>query len=303
MRYEFIRCVCAIVVVAGLSCAVSEESQVEAGLTPSPDVLAQSETPTSAVTVAKAALPEFSFPVGEILVYSVHWGFLYVGEVRIWNELVEEEGRTLLAIRVRVTTESILEKLFPVDDFIESIVEPQTLLPLRFTRRLSEGRYRLHEVTTFDHTALSAHWKHLLRENSEEVFPIEADTRDMISFMYHMRGYDWQPDSELFGRVMANEKLYDLVAQIRQYEEIKLPKYGSVRSLLIEPEAKFKGAFINAGRLRVWISDDKRCLCTMATAKVPVGTVRVMLRRVEGPGQDRWLTQTAAKSEEGESDE
>ncbi len=26
----------------------------------------------------------------------------------------------------------------------------------------------------------------------------------------------------------------------------------------------------------------------MATAEIPVGTVRVMLQRVEGPGEDHW---------------
>ncbi len=235
-------------------------------------------------------LPEFSFPVGETLVYSVHWGFLHVGETRVWNEWIEENGRRLLAIRARIQTVSVLDKIFPVDDFLESVVDPQTFLPLRFTRRLSEGRYRLHEVTTFDHAALQAHWKHLLRKDSEQDFAIEADTRDMISFMFYMRRHAWQPDSKFSERVMANEKLYDLIVQTRQYEKIKLPEYGSVRSLLVEPDAKFQGVFLKVGRLRVWISDDQRCLCTMATAKIPVGTVRVMLQRVEGPGEDHWRT-------------
>lgn len=231
---------------------------------------------------------EFGFPVGETLVYSVHWGFLHVGETRVWNEWIEEDGRRLLAIRARIQTVSVLDKIFPVDDFLESVVDPQTFLPLRFTRRLSEGRYRLHEVTTFDHAALRAHWKHLLRKDSEEDFAIESNTRDMISFMFYMRRHAWQPDIEFSERVMANEKLYDLIVQTRQYEKIKLPAYGSVRSLLVEPDAKFQGVFLKVGRLRVWISDDQRCLCTVATAKIPVGTVRVMLQRVEGPGDDHW---------------
>ncbi len=286
---------------AALAGAQTETIPPPAEFPADPPVRAQSDAPATAAAAAVAARPEFSFPAGEILVYSVHWGFLHVGDARIWNEWIEEDGRILLAIRARIQTVSVLEKIFPVDDFLESVVDPLTFLPLRFTRRLSEGRYRLHEVTTFDHGALRAHWKHLLRENSEAEFPIEADTRDMMSYMYYMRRHAWQPDSALSGRVMANEKLYDLVVQTRQYENVKLPEYGSVRSLLVEPDAKFKGVFIKAGRLRVWISDDQRCLCTMATAKVPVGTVRVMLQRVEGPGQDRWRPPAVAQGEREEN--
>ncbi len=93
-----------------------------------------------------------------------------------------ENGRRLLAIRARIQTVSVLDKIFPVDDFLESVVDPQTFLPLRFTRRLSEGPLPLHEVTTFDHAALQAHWKHLLRKGFEQDFAIEADTRDADQF-------------------------------------------------------------------------------------------------------------------------
>ncbi len=253
--------------------------------------------PTNPVPELAAAaapvLPALWFPVGERLVYSVHWGFLHVGETHVWSEWVEEDGRVLLAIRVRIQTVSFMDKIYPVNDFLESIVDPQTFLPLRFSKNLSEGRYRLKEVTTFDHRAGRAHWKHLLRENSTNDFEIKADTRDMLSFMYYMRRYDWKPETELTERVMADEKLYELIVHARKYENIELPHYGTVRSLLVEPDAKFKGVFIRVGRMKVWISDDQRCLCTQATAKIPVGSVRLMLQRVEGPGDDQWLDAAA----------
>ncbi|MBU4200874.1 MAG: DUF3108 domain-containing protein [Verrucomicrobia bacterium] len=236
-----------------------------------------------------AEKPDLWFPVGEQLTYAISWGPWTVGYSTIWTEWIREDGRDLLAIRVRTRSTSILNKLFPVDDFLESIVDPVTFLPLRFRKNLSEGRYRLREVTTFDHQKKMAHWQHLLRDSHED-FAIDADTRDLLSFMFFMRMQAWDEHKGYFFRVMADEKLYDLYVMARGYEDINLPRFGKVRSLKMVPEAAFHGLFVRVGRLEVWVSDDDRCLLTKATAIVPfpIGTIRVMLNKVEGPGDDFW---------------
>lgn len=235
----------------------------------------------------KAAKPELWFPVGETITYQASWGGIPVAEARVWTEWVEEDGRDLLAIRVTITTGSIMSKIYPVKDFIESVVEPTTFLPLRFTRNLSEGRYRLHEVTTFDHHALKGHWKHLLK-NNEETFAIEPDTRDFLSFMFAMRRTALEAGSNYTYRVMADEKLYDLTVEGLKIETIHLLNYGWVKSLKVEPKATFQGLITRTGRLFMWISLDARRLCTKASISVPVASVKVLLQKVEGPGDDFW---------------
>jgi len=238
---------------------------------------------------ALAEQPELWFPVGEKMTYAVGWGPWTVGYSTIWTEWVQEHGRALLAIRVRTRSTSILDKLFRVDDFMESIVDPVTFLPLRFTKRLSEGRYRLHEITTFDHQKKMAHWQHLLRDSHTD-FAIDSDTRDLLSFMFFMRSQSWDEHKCYYFRVMADEKLYDLYVSSRGYEDVNIPGYGKVRSLKMQPEAAFQGLFVRVGRLEVWVSDDDRCILTKGTAIVPfpIGTIRVVIDRVEGPGDDVW---------------
>lgn len=211
-----------------------------------------------------------------------------MAETRVSSEYVEEDGRQLLAIRVTTKTLNIMNKIYPVDDFIESIVDPRTFLPLRFTKRLSEGRYRLHEVTTFDHKARTAHWKHLLK-GDEKTFAIDADTRDLMSFMYFMRSQKLEPGKRYEFRVMADEKLYDLLVDARDMETLDIGNYSEIRALKLDPDAKFQGLFVRVGKLEVWSSDDPRCVCVRATARVPfIGTIRLLIDRVEGPGDDYW---------------
>ncbi|MCA1809475.1 MAG: DUF3108 domain-containing protein [Kiritimatiellia bacterium] len=239
--------------------------------------------------------PALWFSVGERLVYSVQWGILRVGEAVVWSEWVDDPDRDLLAIRVTARTVSFMDRIYPVDDFLESIVDAQTFLPLSFTKRLSEGRYRLHEITTFDHVAGQAHWKHLLREDSERFFEISSDTRDLLSFMFFMRSQPWEPGKHYEFQVMADEKVYDLEVNTRKYENIELPAFGKVRSLRLDPEAKFKGFFVRVAKVNVWLSDDARRLCTKARAGISLGTIQVVLQSVEGPGDDNWVMANRAE--------
>lgn len=231
---------------------------------------------------------KFWFPVGEKLIYQATWGGIHVADAVVWNEPIQENGKNLLAIRVTIKTGAIMNKIYPVNDFLESVVEPSTFLPIRFTRNLSEGRYRLHEVTTFDHKALKGHWKHLLK-NHEETFAIEPDTRDFLSFMFAMRQTKFQAGSNYTHRVMADEKLYDLTIEGLKTESFYLPRYGWVKSLKLEPKATFQGLLARVGRVFMWVTEDSRRLCTKATVSVPVASVKVLLKTVEGPGEDFWI--------------
>lgn len=233
--------------------------------------------------------PELWFPVGEKLTYQIYWGIFPVAESRVTSEWIEEDDRTLLAIRITTKSYALLDTIYPVDDFIESVVDPETFLPLRFVRRLSEGRYRLNEITTFNHDEHTAHWKHLIKNEAKD-FAIEDDTRDLLSFMFFMRSQKFDPNRTYQHRLMADEKIYDLYINTKDYVKLDISKFGVVRCLYIQPEAKFQGFFVRVGRLQVWNSDDKRCLCVKAVAKAPViGSIKLLLYKVEGPGNDSWV--------------
>jgi hypothetical protein len=235
------------------------------------------------------ALPELWFPVGEELVYRIHWGVIPAGETRVTTEWVEEDGRTLLAIRIRTRTNRVLEKIYAVDDVIESIIDPHTFLPVRFTKNLSEGRYRAHEITEFDYATLTAHWRSETRDK-EETFALQPDTRDLITFAYYMRRQAFEPGTTQEYRVMADDKIYDLWLQVKDRERVRLVNYGRVASVEVEPEAAFEGLFVRRGRLHLWVSDDDRRIVTQLVGRVPVANVRLLLHEVLGPGDDDWVS-------------
>jgi hypothetical protein len=234
-------------------------------------------------------LPGFSWPVGEKLTYHIYWGYIPVGSASGWTEWTEYKGRRVLAIRLRTLSNKFVEKLYPVDDTIESLVDPVTFLPLQFTKTLNEGKNHYNEVTTFDHKNLVAHWESKITGKTREL-KLTPDVRDIPSLMYYLRGRPFVPGTREHFSVMADEKIYDLWLNVQKKETTSLPYYGKVASIKTEPEAAFEGLFVRRGKLWLWVSDDERRLATKVVGSVPVATINAVLWQVEGPGNDFWAT-------------
>lgn len=244
-------------------------------------------------------LPELWFPVGEKIRYRVYWGRIPVGTSVATTEWVERYGRTLLSIQLRTRSNRVLDRIYPVDDFIESIIDPHTFLPLRFEINLSEGRYRKHEITKFDYENQIAYWRSETRDR-ENTFPLEPDTRDLVSFAYYMRRIGFTPGSRQHFRVMTDEKIYDLWLEARNYTRVRLPNYGRVNSIEVEPEAAFEGLFVRRGRMTFWVSGDERRVLTRMSASIPVASIRMVLQDVRGPGNDEWILDEYEDDDEDE---
>ncbi|TAN39221.1 MAG: DUF3108 domain-containing protein [Verrucomicrobia bacterium] len=243
-------------------------------------------TPNAPLLVSYENLP---FPVGEELTYNVYWSFLRVATATAKFEWTELDGRKLLAIRSTARTSGVADKIYRVDDFMESIVDPATLLPVRYTKLSHEGRYWTHEITTFDHKNRMAHYESK-KSGDKKDYPIDADTRDIISMMYFMRTQPFVTGTKPTYRCMADEKIYDFWVDVIKGEKVDLERYGATPSVKVEPIAAFNGLFVRTGRAWFWVSRDKRQFLTKMVASVPIaGRFNVELDRVSGPGQDFWV--------------
>ncbi|MDD2240188.1 MAG: DUF3108 domain-containing protein [Kiritimatiellae bacterium] len=232
--------------------------------------------------------PELWFPVGEVIEYDVLWGLFTVGEATASAAWTNRDGRRLLTLIVEAETNGIVDKLYPVKEYLETILDPVTFLPLSFEKRSREGRRHYDEITTFDHERLEGHWKSLTK-NTEKIFPIKPDTRDLMGLMYWIRKTPIQAGETHHYEVMTDEKLYGVVVEAGKKEKVSLKRYGKVKCIKMEPKGTFDGMFVRKGRLWLWLSDDERYTICRAAASVPVASIKIMLKRVRGPGDDFWV--------------
>lgn len=240
------------------------------------------------VDTNRADLPKLWFPVGESMVYDIYWGILHVGSSRVTTDWVEKDGKPLLRIRHLTRTNKVVAQIYPVEDTMETVIEPVRFVPLYFRKKLSEGGYRADELTVFDHEKRTARqcW---FRSYRYEDFPLEADTRDIVTQMYWLRRDSFAVGSTNTYRVMADDKIYDLMVRATRVEKRSVGDYGKVDVIRLDPEAAFNGLFVRKGRIVVWVSNDDRKLCTRIDAEVPVASIHIELDKVEGPGDDAWV--------------
>ncbi|MCX7009102.1 MAG: DUF3108 domain-containing protein, partial [Kiritimatiellaeota bacterium] len=207
---------------------------------------------------------DLPFPVGEVLTYRVYWGYwgyIPVAVATARFDWVELDGRKMIAIRSTARTNKFADKIYRVDDLMESIVDPETMLPVRFTKIAHEGRYWTHEITVYDHKNKVAHYES--KKNGEKQdYPLEADTHDVISMMYVMRSQPFVVGQKPHYRCLTDDKIYDFWVDVLKEEKVELENYGAAPCVKVEPVAAFNGLFVRKGRIWFWLTRDKRQFMT-----------------------------------------
>ncbi len=250
-----------------------------------PATTAASYTPT----------PRLPFPVGEELHYHVFWSKFFVGRVTVLSTWATEGDRRVLKVVYWARSNETLSQVYPVNDMAVVWIDPTTFLPLRCELHLSEGKFRRRETTEFDYAQGVAFWRSALK-NKSRTFPIDRETRDLLTFLYFMRQQRLEPNTCLQRTVMTDDKTYVVHIAVKNVETVMLPRYGPMPCVRVEPTAEFEGLFVRTGKVVLWVTRDPRALCSRIEADVPIGTVRVVLSRVCGPGEDFWIRHPKARS-------
>lgn len=249
-----------------------------------------------AATNGVVASTNFCFPVGEKLVYRLYWGVIPVGAAEMTAEWGEEDGKQYLVLRATARTTSVVAKIYPVNDVIESVVDPETLLPVKYVQRLHEGRHVRDDDVLFFHEDKVARWECPSKGERRDI-PIAGDTRDVLCLAYVLRCKGFGSGEKAKYRVFVDNKLYDLELAGVGTDEVSVDGIGKVRCLEVEPKAKFGEIFVRKGKVGLWFSEDARRICTKMVGKVPVANVKAILTGVEGPGEDFWARPELLKKE------
>ena len=78
------------------------------------------------------------FPVGETMEYKLYWGIIPVGRAELRTFWDTKDGTNVVVIRATARTTAVVAAIYPVEDIIESTVDPETFLPLKYTQHLRE---------------------------------------------------------------------------------------------------------------------------------------------------------------------
>lgn len=208
---------------------------------------------------------------GEQLTYDISWLNITAGTaVMAIGDASTDGTRPLVKLLTTAQSRPAITKFFPVDNRVESVVNPATLLPEHLIFKRREGKkkedieYNFHQ----QEGTVTA-----VKGGTPETFEIPPGTQDVISCLYYARsGLSLQPGSSLTMNVFHDKKNRKIEARVEEIEILGGPwgKVETARVLVIMP---FQGLFLNQGNIRVWFTTDDRRIPVRMKAKIIIGSI------------------------------
>lgn len=203
--------------------------------------------------------PGINLVAGEKLTYQVSWTGIPVGQLVLENHGLEKvKGVEAYHLTVRTISNKFLSNFFPIEDTLHTWISRKEGLPLRFEKIIKEGHYSKHVVIEFDHEQGQATYYRKDKENKSKTIPIPSDVQDIFSVLYWLR---WKPlalGQQLVLNVNADKKNWVVKVDVIDLGILQTKTMGKAIAYVLEPSATHDGNALKKGKMRAWISADRR---------------------------------------------
>jgi len=211
------------------------------------------------------------FP-GETLTYDISWSRMISAGTATMEVKAETlpDGRDGLKFVVMGRSVGLLDKVYPVNDSVESLFDPQMRESLSYRLRESYGgKKRLREMV-FDHARNIVVSR--LNEDPAETLVVPEHVQDGLSMLYTLR----TTEDFVVGRIFTIEvhdsgKNWSLEIHTLGRERLKTP-LGEFSTVKVKTYPKYKGVFKNKGEVFIWLTDDKRRVPVLMKSKLAFGS-------------------------------
>ena len=219
-------------------------------------------------------VPNKAFTVGEKLTFAVQYGNITAGYATMsLTEVLAESGRPVYHLVAEAKTHPFFDKIFSVNDRIESFIDVDYIFPWRYEKHLHEGSYKADAVYRFDQRAGK-----MLEPDKGKAEDMPIASQDVLSCFYFFRTMDMTVGSEQTIHVSADDmKSYELKVNVLRKERVS-SLAGDFDCVVVQPHLKFQGVFQQKGEVFVWITDDERRIPVKVKSKIAIGSININLQ-------------------------
>lgn len=222
-----------------------------------------------------------AFKRGEKLEYRVHYGLINAGtaEIEISEKTTTYNNRSVLHAIGTGKSNSFFDFFFKVRDRYESIIDQNSLKPIKFVRRVNEGGYKIEQDYVFDPE------KDIVDNGKGNKYKLPyTNVQDMISAFYYVRNFDFSKATK--GDVydiptFLDNEVYHMKMKFMGTDTVEVDK-GTFSCYKFVPVVQKGRIFKQEEDLMVWVTKDKNHIPVLAEAKVLVGSIRMDLVEYEG---------------------
>ncbi|GAO29389.1 DUF3108 domain-containing protein [Geofilum rubicundum] len=222
-----------------------------------------------------------SFGPGEELHYVMNYGFIRGGEGLLTVKDSVLNGRAVYHMVGKAKTAGLADKIFKVRDVYESFYDPQTRLPVKSIRNISEGRYRWYNESLFEQGEDSTR---VLSQRSGEKWVV-PNIYDIVSAFYIAREKHFN-DNLREGQIItlqtyfADEE-FPLRIRYRGLETINT-HFGKLECYKFSPVTEVGRSFKTEDDMHIWITRDDNRVPVRIRFNLKVGSFVCDLEQFRG---------------------
>lgn len=208
--------------------------------------------------------------IGERFTFAVGWEFIEAGTAEMSYTRLGSNG---YRFQTYAKSNSFFDMFKKVRDVMtsEGVCVDGKMQSTLFELKQLENVYRAQKKTEFD-------WQHgkvKYTHNGEVTHhDVPAGYLDVLDAFTLARTLDLKPGKEYPLPIFDSKELYDVtVAVEKKTEMVEAPWGGKVECLIIEPKLKTEGIFSSKGKIRIWLTNDKRRIPLRLTAAIRFGRI------------------------------
>jgi len=232
-------------------------------------------------------LTNSSYVDGEMLKYKLYynWSFVWIPAGEVTFHLTTTDSTYEANIEGR--SYGSYDNFFRVRDQFHSSIDKETLHPLRFCRKVEEGKYRRFDSLMFDYELGSIY--SLNGETKEsaksDTFALANCVQDLVSIMYNLRNVNtdaYQPGDQISGNIFFDKEQVPLTIDYLKKENKKVKGMGRFQTVKIQPKVIIGNVFKEDDIMHIWVSDDGNKIPLVIQSPIRIGSVKAILLEHKG---------------------
>lgn len=227
-----------------------------------------------------------AFQTGEDLTFTVKYGFIKGGEGHFFVTDTIIDGKKVQHITVGGRTTGLADKIFKVRDTYESYMDCESQLPLVSLRKISEGKYRYFDRTTYDNingqVSIHKENRHGVKDTTETV---GRNMLDIVSAFYYARNNNFNATMQVGDTINFSTYFGGQIFPLRiryQGTEMVDTKWGKINCYKFAPVTEVGRTFKSKDDMHLWITADANRLPVKIEFKMLVGSFTCELTQCKG---------------------
>ena len=218
-----------------------------------------------------------AFKPGEKLTYEISWSNIVTAGTAVLEVNEEKLPNGRMAYKFIATSRSVgvVDRVYPVNDRVQSIFDPQVMQSLSFSLNESHGKRKRIRGLVFDHAGRTV--VRTLNNDPPLTFTIPDPVQDALSSLFYLRTMeDFTIGKIHVIPVHDSDKNWSVEVQTLGREKVKTPA-GKFSTIKVKTFPKYEGVFMNKGEIFIWLTDDSRKIPVLMKSTLSIGSIMTTL--------------------------